>query len=207
MCKDQSSDKSPARVVYQPRAARASGRRDRTRALQHAGAIPSRLRRLAARLSGFRLVPFDPVLRDRTQDPARREAWLHDQYQHPEEHTCTLAEVQRWFAENRVEYLRAYPSAVLGEEPEELFARAAENWGLESWFAQVGWMRTLVHEGGLFFTIGRACRIRELCRRGLRGCAAVHLARTGRGFVLIPAQRPHHNPALVATQRAITLGG
>ena len=62
------------------------------------------------------------MLRDRANEPARREAWLRDQYQHPEEHRHTLAEVQGWFAENRVEYLRAYPSAVLGEEPEELFA-------------------------------------------------------------------------------------
>ena len=117
--------------------------------------LPARLRRLAARLSGFRLVPFDPVLRARSDEPARREAWLRDQYQHPEEHCHTLAEVQRWFAENRVEYLRAYPSAVLGDEPESLFARAADNWRPEGWLAQLGWIFTLGHEGGLFFTVGR----------------------------------------------------
>jgi SAM-dependent methyltransferase len=117
--------------------------------------VPLRLRRLVARLSGFRLIPFDPVLRDRQNEPARREAWLRDQYHHPEEHRHTLAEVQGWFAENRVEYLRAYPSAVLGEEPGELFARAADNWRPEGWLTQLGWIRTLGHEGGLFFTVGR----------------------------------------------------
>jgi SAM-dependent methyltransferase len=117
--------------------------------------LPARLRRVAARLSGFRLVPFDPVLRDRSEEPARREAWLRDQYQHPEEHCHTLAEVQRWFAENRVEYLRTYPSAVLGEEPQDLFARAADNWRPEGWLAQLGWIFTLGDEGGLFFTVGR----------------------------------------------------
>jgi SAM-dependent methyltransferase len=117
--------------------------------------VPLRLRRLVARLSRFRLIPFDPVLRDRRSEPARREAWLRDQYRHPEEHVHTLDEVQQWFAENRVEYLRAYPSAVLGDEPEELFARAADNWRLEGWLAQLGWIRALGHEGGLFFTIGR----------------------------------------------------
>jgi SAM-dependent methyltransferase len=117
--------------------------------------VPLRLRRLAARLSGFRVIPFDPVLRDRTHEPARREAWLRDQYQHPEEHRHTLAEVQAWFAENGVRYLRAYPSAVLGDETGELFAGAPDNWPPESWLAQLGWMRTLGHEGGLFFTIGQ----------------------------------------------------
>ena len=88
-------------------------------------------------------------------DPARREAWLRDQYQHPEEHRHTLAEVQDWFAENRVEYLRAYPSAVLEDEPADLFEPAPDNWRPEGWLAQLGWIATLGHEGGLFFTIGR----------------------------------------------------
>ena len=117
--------------------------------------IPLRLRRLVASLSGYRLIPFDPVLRDRTNDPARREAWLRDQYQHPEEHRHTLAEVQGWFAENGVEYVRAYPSALIGEDPQELFDLAADNWRPEGWLAQVGWIRALGHEGGLFVTVGR----------------------------------------------------
>jgi SAM-dependent methyltransferase len=117
--------------------------------------IPSRLRRVAARLSGYRFVPFDPVLHDRTGDPARRDAWLRDQYRHPEEHRHTLAEVQRWFADNRVEYLRSYPSAVLGDEPDELFSAAPDNWRVEGWLAQLGWIHSLGAEGGLFLTIGR----------------------------------------------------
>jgi SAM-dependent methyltransferase len=117
--------------------------------------LPLRLRRFIARSSSFKLIPFDPVLRDRRNEPARREAWLRDQYTHPEEHRHTLAEVQEWFAENRVEYVRAYPSAVLDEEPGDLLARAPDNWRLEGWLAQLGWMRTLGREGGLFFTVGR----------------------------------------------------
>jgi len=117
--------------------------------------IPLRLRRLVARLSGYRLIPFDPVLRDRKNEPARREAWLRDQYQHPEEHSHTVAEVQSWFAENGVEYVRAYPSALIGEDPRELFEFAADNWRPEGWLAQLGWIGALGHEGGLFVTIGR----------------------------------------------------
>jgi SAM-dependent methyltransferase len=117
--------------------------------------IPSRLRRLATRAFGLRLALFDPVLRERRLEPERREAWLRDQYQHPEEHRHTLTDVQRWFAENGVEYLRAYPTAVLDDEPEELFARAVDDWRPEGWLAQLGWIGTLGHEGGLFFTIGR----------------------------------------------------
>ena len=52
---------------------------------------------------------------------------MPDQYQHPEEHRHTLAEVQGWFAENGVEYLRAYPSPTLCEDSEELFTLAEDN--------------------------------------------------------------------------------
>lgn len=117
--------------------------------------IPSRLRRVAAKVSNFRSIPFDPVFRDRQDEPARRTAWVRDQYQHPEEHSHTIAEVRSWFDENRVEYLRAYPSTVFGEEPEELFTRSADDWRVEQWLAQFGWIHTLGREGGLFFTIGR----------------------------------------------------
>jgi len=117
--------------------------------------IPFRLRRLVARLSGHRLFLFDPVLRDRENEPARRRAWMRDQYQHPEEHRHTLTEVQGWFAENGVDYVRTYPSAMLNQEWDELFASAEDNWRFEGWLAQLGWIRTLGHEGGLFITVGR----------------------------------------------------
>jgi SAM-dependent methyltransferase len=117
--------------------------------------IPLRLRRIVARATSFRIVPFDPVLRERRHEPARREAWLRDQYQHPVEHSHTVAEIKQWFAENGVDYLRSFPSTVLDDEPDDLFARAVDDWAIENWIAQVGWMWTLGVEGGLFVAIGR----------------------------------------------------
>jgi len=118
--------------------------------------IPLQLRRVAARLSGYRWIPFDPVLRDRASEPARREAWLRDQYQHPEEHRHTVGEVLRWFAANDVEFVRAYPSAQLGdEESDDLFAPEPDAWAPERWLAQLGWMASLGGEGGLFVMVGR----------------------------------------------------
>jgi SAM-dependent methyltransferase len=110
--------------------------------------IPFRLRRLFGRV-------FDPVFRDRAGEPERMRAWFRDQYQHPEEHRHTLGEVQGWFAENGVEYLRSYPSALLDGDSNELFERAPDNWRFEGWLAQLGWIRSIGHEGGLFVTIGR----------------------------------------------------
>jgi SAM-dependent methyltransferase len=117
--------------------------------------LPLRFRRGIARLTGFRVIPFDPILRERQAEPARRAAWLRDQYQHPEEHRHTLAEVKRWFAGNGVEYLRSFPSTVFGDDGRDLFAHALDDWNFENWLAQIGWMWTLGREGGLFFAIGR----------------------------------------------------
>jgi SAM-dependent methyltransferase len=117
--------------------------------------IPLRLRRFVARLSRYRWIPFDPVLSDRKNEPARREAWLRDQYRHPEEHRHTIAEVRNWFRDNGVEYVRTYPSALIGDDPEDLFAAEDDDWRFEAWLMQLGWIRTLGHEGGLFVTIGR----------------------------------------------------
>jgi SAM-dependent methyltransferase len=117
--------------------------------------IPLRVRRAVARLSGYRWTLFDPVLRDRRSEPARREAWLRDQYQHPEEHRHTIGEVQQWFAGHGVEYIRTYPSALLSDDSDDLFTPCDDVWAAEQWIAQLRWMRELGHEGGLFVTIGR----------------------------------------------------
>jgi SAM-dependent methyltransferase len=120
--------------------------------------LPHRLRRAMGRITRFRWVPLDPVLRDRAAEPERREAWLRDQYMHPEEHRHTTREVQRWFRDSGVEYLRTYPDSLFASEPLEedaLFQPAEDDWGLENWAAQITWMKTLAHEGGLWVTVGK----------------------------------------------------
>jgi len=118
--------------------------------------LPLRMRRVAARLSGERWIPFDPILRDRASEPARRAAWLRDQYRHPEEHRHTLREVRQWFAENDVTFLRAYPSLLEDEDARSsLFSAEEDSWMVGDWLTQLGWMATLSQEGGLFVTIGQ----------------------------------------------------
>lgn len=117
--------------------------------------IPLQLRRVIARLSGYRWIPFDPVLRDRRSEPARRDAWIRDQYRHPEEHRHTAAEVRGWFAQSGVEFLRTYPSLLMGGETDNLFAPDKDYWPVEAWLSQIGWMATLGREGGLFVSVGR----------------------------------------------------
>jgi SAM-dependent methyltransferase len=120
--------------------------------------IPHRVRRAIGRATGFKWIPLDPVLRDRASEPARQRAWLRDQYMHPEEHRHTTREVQRWFEDCGVEYLRTYPDSLFAAErlaEEALFEPAEDDWAFENWVAQLVWMKSLAHEGGLWVTIGR----------------------------------------------------
>lgn len=120
--------------------------------------FPHLLRRAVAKLTNNKWIPWDPVLRARETEPERRRAWFFDQYEHPEEHRHTTAEVQRWFRENEIEYLRTYPNSLLSAEPlegPELFTPAEDDWGLENVLSQLGWAKSLSYEGGLWVTIGR----------------------------------------------------
>jgi SAM-dependent methyltransferase len=120
--------------------------------------LPHRVRRAVATLTRLRWIPLDPVLRDRAAEPARRLAWLRDQYRHPEEHRHTLAEVQRWLEECGAAYVRTYPSTIFGEPPLErggLFEPAADDWSLENVLQQLSWSWTLGREGGLFVVVAR----------------------------------------------------
>jgi SAM-dependent methyltransferase len=119
--------------------------------------LPLRMRRVVARITGERWIPFDPVLRDRAAEPDRRAAWLRDQYRHPEEHRHSLREVRRWFGENGVEFVRSYPPVLDSEgAPASLFEPEEDDWILGDWLTQLGWMGSLSQEGGLFVTVGRA---------------------------------------------------
>ena len=119
--------------------------------------LPHRMRRLAMRWSGGRWIAGDRVLAEREGQADRREAWLRDQYHHPEEHRHTVSEVRRWFAANGIDYVRSVPSALIDEEEEQALTDAEEGgWWLEDMLAQLGWIGRIGAEGGLFVTVGRA---------------------------------------------------
>jgi SAM-dependent methyltransferase len=116
--------------------------------------LPLRVRRAVSRITRGRWIPFDPVLRDRSAEPERRAAWFRDQYRHPEEHRHGLGEVRRWFAENQVIFVRAYPTMFGDDEDASLFEPEEDSWLFGDWLTELGWMGALSREGGLFVTVG-----------------------------------------------------
>jgi 2-polyprenyl-3-methyl-5-hydroxy-6-metoxy-1,4-benzoquinol methylase len=119
--------------------------------------LPLRMRRVVARLTHERWIPFDPILRDRAAEPERRAAWLRDQYRHPEERRHSLGQVRRWFEENDVAFVRSYPPVLdIDDAPACLFEPEGDDWAFGDWLTELGWMGALSQEGGLFVTVGQA---------------------------------------------------
>jgi len=110
---------------------------------------------VAARLSGYRWSPFDPgayaIVRMNQRDG---DAWLRETV--PASRGTSPQSRPRcgWLQENGLRFA-GLPSALIGDEPDDLFARATDNWR-----EKVGWrsspgIRTLGPEGGCRFTVGR----------------------------------------------------
>ncbi|MGE5046998.1 MAG: 2-polyprenyl-3-methyl-5-hydroxy-6-metoxy-1,4-benzoquinol methylase, partial [Deltaproteobacteria bacterium] len=58
-----------------------------------------------------------------------------------------------WLRENGFVWLRAFPSTLLDGEARPLFEQE-DDWVVERAVAQLAWMRSLGHEGGLFVAVG-----------------------------------------------------
>jgi hypothetical protein len=55
-----------------------------------------------------------------------------------------------------VDFVRAFPRPRCTDEaPDDLFAPQPDAWAPERWLAQIGWIGSLGHEGGLFVMVGR----------------------------------------------------
>jgi SAM-dependent methyltransferase len=125
------------------------------------GRAMTTLRQWMVRLSGGRGRPRDTVLRQEGLDEAKRRVWFMDQYRHPHEQVFTVGDVLGWFARAGIDYVNSIP-AITGSGPGSEALASGRLWEpadpgrpLEQLIAQLGWVFTTGHEGGLFLTIGR----------------------------------------------------
>lgn len=72
------------------------------------GRIRTKFRQYLYRIFGEKGLMFDPALR-RMHSPAKRKAWIKDQYCHPHETWHSFDEVLGWFAENNIAFCHGIP--------------------------------------------------------------------------------------------------
>ena len=122
------------------------------------GRLATDLRRTIYKVTGGRGRWLDSCLRAMASDSDKHRAWYNDQYCHPHESKHTAGEVQQWFSENNLEFIRGIPD--VGPNPqalngEKLFQPALHGNGLTRAVSQFKQVFTGSREGGFFLTIGK----------------------------------------------------
>jgi len=122
------------------------------------GRLLTDLRRAVFRVTGGRGRWLDSYLRRERLSADKRRAWFADQYRHPHESKHTIGEVQRWFGDNGVDFVRGIPAVQpVGDRVrvDGLFEPTAPGTGLDHALVQARHVFTGGREGGFFIMIGR----------------------------------------------------
>jgi len=121
------------------------------------GRLITDARRLLFRLTGDRLAFLDPNLRRGGFAPAKRRAWLMDQYKHPHESKHTIAEVMHWVDETGLRFVRSIPStkAFQFSSRAKLFQPEAPAPWLERTLVEWAQVFRGSREGGFFIVTAR----------------------------------------------------
>lgn len=100
---------------------------------------------------------FDPILKRFKISNEERDAWILDQYSHPQESTHTLDEVLDWFDKNNIEYISSIPSCSLYEESSlSLFVKQNKGSYISRLILQFYMVfNKLGSDGGLFVVVGK----------------------------------------------------
>ena len=100
---------------------------------------------------------FDPTLKKLKISDDEQDAWIQDQYQHPQESLHTLDEVLKWFDQNNIEFISSIPSCDYEtEEGINLFTKQSRGNLISRLLKQITMIFTaLGSDGGLFILIGK----------------------------------------------------
>ena len=100
---------------------------------------------------------FDPTLKKLKISDDEQDAWIQDQYQHPQESLHTIDEVLKWFDQNNIEFISSIPSCDYDtDEDINLFTKQSRGNLISRLLKQITMTFTaLGSDGGLFILIGK----------------------------------------------------
>ncbi len=122
------------------------------------GRLVTDLRRLIFRVTRDRFTSLDPNLRKGGFTPAKRRAWLMDQYKHPHESKHTIGEVLGWFEQSGFDFVKSIPRSRPFRpfsRDESLFEPEAAGSSFERLAVELGMILRGSREGGFFVMVGR----------------------------------------------------
>lgn len=119
------------------------------------GRIRTDLRRFMYRNFGERILVLDPYLRA-DHSPAKRRAWIKDQYLHPQERKHSMSELLGWLEEAGYSFVSSIPKLCGSfSAKENLFKPTSPGTAIDCRGAEIDMIFSHGGEGGLFVMIGR----------------------------------------------------
>ena len=100
---------------------------------------------------------FDPTLKKLKISDQEQDAWIQDQYLHPQESLHTIDEVLVWFDQNDIEFISSIPSCDFEvSDKSDLFIKQTRGNFLSRILKQITMVfNALGSDGGLFVLIGK----------------------------------------------------
>ena len=117
------------------------------------------IRRFLYKIFGIKILKIlDPTLRKLKNSKEEQNAWIQDQYEHPQESHHTIDEVMEWFKKNNIDFVSSIPSSDFNDddEYEDIFMKKKTGSYLQRLLNQIFMIfGQLGSDGGLFVVVGR----------------------------------------------------
>ena len=122
------------------------------------GRVRTIIRKYLYKIFGKKILKIlDPTLKKLKVSEEEQDAWIQDQYSHPQESLHTIDEVLDWFDKNNIEFISSIPSCDF-ETPDnsDLFTKQSRGNYLTRFLKQITMIfNNLGSDGGLFVLIGK----------------------------------------------------
>ena len=123
------------------------------------GRIRTLLRRFFYKIFGIKIIKiFDPTLRKLKKSAEEQNAWIQDQYQHPQESLHTIDEVMSWFSENNIDFISSIPNCDFNDDNKysDIFIKKKIGNFAQRILNQIFMIfGRLGSDGGLFIVVGK----------------------------------------------------
>ena len=123
------------------------------------GRLRTLIRRFLYKIFGIKVLKIlDPTLRKLKISKEEQNAWIQDQYEHPQESLHTIDEVMSWFKKNNIDFISSIPNSDFNDddEYEDIFMKKKTGSYLQRLLNQIFMIfGQLGSDGGLFVVVGR----------------------------------------------------
>ena len=123
------------------------------------GRLRTLIRRFLYKIFGVSILKIlDPTLRKLKISKEEQNAWIQDQYEHPQESLHTIDEVIEWFKKNNIDYVSSIPSCDFSDDDvyDNIFKEKKKGNFIQRFLNQIFMIfGQLGSDGGLFVVVGK----------------------------------------------------